>query len=86
MLRKGDKWDFQSVGRRFESCRAYHKKQAGVTLKMLLPAFFMILSGFGPSRQAELNEVPPFFRRDSNPAGLTIKGNRGRRKFVSIPF
>jgi hypothetical protein len=31
----------------------------------------MRMEGFGPSRQAELCEVPPYFKRDSNPAGRT---------------
>jgi hypothetical protein len=38
------------------------KKQAGVALKKLQPAFFIARSGFGPSRQVERQRNPAAFQ------------------------
>ena len=50
--------DFESVGRRFESCRAYQEREESGIWGIIIISFFILPAKFGPSRQVERQRNP----------------------------
>ncbi len=60
--------DFESVGRRFESCRAYQNRCRCWLCTYHCLHFLLLLQDSDQAGRLSVSEIPPQFRRDSNPA------------------